>query len=264
MISLPCRLNTLRSLRACHHSHECSSASPPVLDPPITFGHRGARAHAPENTIEAFAARPASRCDRPGERRVVDRRRRPGARPRRRGRYAACGAARSPTSSAPISPSHIPTLADLVDACGTDYELSLDLKDPAAASIRSIEVLRDRDSADAAADVAVRPVGRPTARAARPAPGRPSDQLDAARTRHGGPRTAGGTPRPRRDRRDQHAPHRLERRAGRPVPPLRPVRLRLGHAARAPPPRRACGWASTPSTAIHVDVMRDALAAEVR
>ncbi|MGA1075335.1 MAG: glycerophosphodiester phosphodiesterase, partial [Ilumatobacteraceae bacterium] len=27
---------------------------PSLLDPPIMFAHRGARAHAPENTIEAF------------------------------------------------------------------------------------------------------------------------------------------------------------------------------------------------------------------
>ena len=27
---------------------------PSLLDPPITFAHRGARAHAPENTLEAF------------------------------------------------------------------------------------------------------------------------------------------------------------------------------------------------------------------
>ena len=33
----------------------CSSGCPSLLDPPIAFAHRGARAHAPENTIEAFA-----------------------------------------------------------------------------------------------------------------------------------------------------------------------------------------------------------------
>ena len=27
---------------------------PSRIDPPITFAHRGARAHAPENTLEAF------------------------------------------------------------------------------------------------------------------------------------------------------------------------------------------------------------------
>jgi glycerophosphoryl diester phosphodiesterase len=30
-------------------------------------------------------------------------------------------------------PSHVPSLADLFDACGVDYELSLDVKDPTAA-----------------------------------------------------------------------------------------------------------------------------------
>ena len=28
---------------------------PSLLDPPIGFAHRGARAHAPENTLDAFA-----------------------------------------------------------------------------------------------------------------------------------------------------------------------------------------------------------------
>ena len=47
-------------------------------------------------------------------------------------------------------PAHIPSVADLVDACGTEYELSLDLKDPAdrpifeelLARTQEIEILR--------------------------------------------------------------------------------------------------------------------------
>ena len=37
-------------------SWECvQQRLPSLLDPPITFAHRGAKAYAPENTIEAFA-----------------------------------------------------------------------------------------------------------------------------------------------------------------------------------------------------------------
>src|SRR4051812_4471721 len=32
-----------------------AEALPSLLDPPIAFAHRGGRAHAPENTLEAFA-----------------------------------------------------------------------------------------------------------------------------------------------------------------------------------------------------------------
>lgn len=101
---------------------------------PITFAHRGARAHAPENTIEAFQL--ALRLGATGlesdvwltrdgvpvldhdgvigkvrKRRVADLRR-------------------------DELPEHIPSLADLVRECGIDYSLSLDLK--AAASGRPV------------------------------------------------------------------------------------------------------------------------------
>jgi len=98
---------------------------------PIRFAHRGARAHAPENTLEAFVlacrmgahglesdvwltADSVAVLDHDG---VVGRGRR----------------------SVPIRcvthdqlPPHIPTLADLYRACGTGLELSLDVKDPHA------------------------------------------------------------------------------------------------------------------------------------
>jgi glycerophosphoryl diester phosphodiesterase len=98
--------------------------------PPIAFAHRGARAHAPENTLEAFAlalrlgatglesdvwltADGVPVLDHDG---VVGRlRRRPIA-----------GVARADL------PDHIPTLADLFATLGTGFELSLDVKDPAA------------------------------------------------------------------------------------------------------------------------------------
>jgi glycerophosphoryl diester phosphodiesterase len=106
---------------------------PSLLDPPITFAHRGARAHAPENTLEAFelalrlgasglesdvwlTADGVAVLDHDG---VVKRglRKRP---------ISACERAELPE--------HIPTLRDLLDSCGTGYSLSLDLKDPASAS----------------------------------------------------------------------------------------------------------------------------------
>jgi len=104
---------------------------PSLRMPPVGFAHRGARAHAPENTIEAFklalrlgatglesdvwvTADGVAVLDHDG---LIRRglRRRPIAELRR----------------ADLPP-HIPTLAELYEACGTDYELSLDLKDPRA------------------------------------------------------------------------------------------------------------------------------------
>jgi glycerophosphoryl diester phosphodiesterase len=99
---------------------------PSLLDVPITFAHRGARAHAPENTIEAFqlaldkgAAGLESDVwltgdgvpvlDHDG---VFGRRRRRRIEELRRDEL----------------PPHVPTLAELISTCGSSYELSLDLK----------------------------------------------------------------------------------------------------------------------------------------
>ncbi len=118
---------------------------PSLLDPPITFAHRGARAHAQENTIEAFEL--ALRLGASGLESDVwltaD-------------RVAVLdhdGVVKKGLRKRPISefdradlPDHIPTLLDLLMACGTDYSLSLDLKDPdSAASI--VEVIRGLDPA---------------------------------------------------------------------------------------------------------------------
>jgi glycerophosphoryl diester phosphodiesterase len=104
----------------------------PSLRPPIGFAHRGARAHAPENTLEAF--RLAVRLGASGlesdvwltsdGHAVLDHDGVVGGRLRRR-----------PLSEVPRSelPEHIPTLAELYEAVGPDLELSLDVKDPAAA-----------------------------------------------------------------------------------------------------------------------------------
>ncbi len=102
---------------------------PSLRDAPITFAHRGARAHAPENTLEAFALGlklgasgletdawvtrdGVAVLDHDGEvRRVLG---------------------RKPISAVDRAdlPDHIPTLAQLFDSCGTDFDLSIDVKDP--------------------------------------------------------------------------------------------------------------------------------------
>jgi glycerophosphoryl diester phosphodiesterase len=107
---------------------------------PIGFAHRGARAHARENTLEAFqlalrlggtglesdvwlTADGEAVLDHDG---VVGRlRRTPIAR----------------VARADL-PGHIPTLRQLYEACGTGFELSLDIKDPAAVG-EVIAVARD-------------------------------------------------------------------------------------------------------------------------
>jgi len=114
---------------------------PSMLVPPVAFAHRGARAHAPENTLEAFqlALRLGSTglesdvwltadgvpvLDHDGLARVK-RRRRPIA-----------------TLTRDQLPAHIPALADLLTACGTGYHLSLDLKDLASGEA-VVRVVRD-------------------------------------------------------------------------------------------------------------------------
>ncbi|MGE3619466.1 MAG: glycerophosphodiester phosphodiesterase [Acidimicrobiia bacterium] len=110
-----------------------------IRTPPLGFAHRGARAHAPENTIEAFllalrlgatglesdvwlTADGEAVLDHDG---VVGRlRRRPVAR-----------------SARDDLPAHVPTLAQLYEACGTGADLSLDVKDVAAFP-RVVEVAR--------------------------------------------------------------------------------------------------------------------------
>lgn len=106
----------------------------PSLDhPPLAFAHRGARAHAPENTVEAFAlARKLGATGletdvwvtRDGVA-VLDHDGVVGRRPRRR-----------PMREVPRAelPEHIPDAAVLVGLLGEDLNLSVDVKDPAAAA----------------------------------------------------------------------------------------------------------------------------------
>jgi glycerophosphoryl diester phosphodiesterase len=104
---------------------------PSLRQPPIAFAHRGARAHAPENTLEAFglALRLGATglesdvwCTVDGQA-VLDHDGVVGSRLRRR-RIAELARAELPD--------HIPTLSQLYEHCGTAFDLSLDVKDPAA------------------------------------------------------------------------------------------------------------------------------------
>jgi glycerophosphoryl diester phosphodiesterase len=104
---------------------------PPLVERTIGFAHRGARAHAPENTIEAFAlalelGATGLESDvwltADGEP-VLDHDGVVGGRFRRRA---------IATVERRDLPAHIPTLAELYDAVGTGVALSLDVKDPAS------------------------------------------------------------------------------------------------------------------------------------
>ena len=113
---------------------------PSLRRPPIGFAHRGARAHAPENTLEAFelAVRLGATglesdvwLTRDGEA-VLDH----------------DGVVRRGFRKLRISeldrtdlPEHIPSLEALYAAVGADLDISLDVKDPAAFD-RTVEVAR--------------------------------------------------------------------------------------------------------------------------
>jgi glycerophosphoryl diester phosphodiesterase len=113
---------------------------PSLRRPPIGFAHRGARAHAPENTLDAFQL--AVRLGATGlesdvwltsdGEAVLDH----------------DGVVRHGVRKRPIAacrrsdlPSHIPALQELYDDVGTGLDLSLDVKDPDAFD-RVIEVAR--------------------------------------------------------------------------------------------------------------------------
>jgi glycerophosphoryl diester phosphodiesterase len=104
---------------------------PRLLDVPIGFAHRGGRAAAPDNTLEAFRLAVqlgASGLEsdvwisHDGEA-VLDHDGLVGGWLRRRPMG---------TVLRHRLPDHIPTLDELYEACGTDLPLSLDVKDPAA------------------------------------------------------------------------------------------------------------------------------------
>jgi len=104
---------------------------PSLRSVPIAFAHRGASAHAPENTLAAFSL--ALRLGANGLESdvwvtgdgtvVLDH----------------DGVVRRRMRNVPLStlaraelPPHVPAVGDLFDECGLDYHLSLDIKDPAS------------------------------------------------------------------------------------------------------------------------------------
>ncbi len=107
-----------------------SGPSPP-WGQPMGFAHRGARAELPENTLPAF--RRALELGAPGLESdawlTAD-----GVVVLEHDGEVRSGARRRPIKSFRFSdlPPHIPRLADLYEECGAEFELSLDLKDPAA------------------------------------------------------------------------------------------------------------------------------------
>ena len=107
---------------------------PPLLDPPLGFAHRGARREAPDNTLEAF--RRALDLGAPGLDSDVwlcaD-----GEPVLHHEPVVRSGVRRRPLSEIPRSrlPPSIPSLAEVYAACGTAFELSLDVGDDAAASV---------------------------------------------------------------------------------------------------------------------------------
>ena len=114
---------------------------PSLLEHPVAFAHRGGKAHAPENTVEAFklglklgatglesdvwlTADGVPVLDHDG---LV----------KTRFSKRAIGEMRRSQL-----PSFIPSLVDLIDACGTGYHLSLDLKGPGC-GLRVLEVVKE-------------------------------------------------------------------------------------------------------------------------
>src|SRR4029453_6836540 len=111
----------------CQDGARVQQRLPTLLDTTITFAHRGARAHAPENTLAAFEL--ALEMGASGLESDVWLTRdgvpvlvhdgELGKRMRKR---------RTADMPRDELPSSIPTIDDLIEACGTDYHLSLDLK----------------------------------------------------------------------------------------------------------------------------------------
>ncbi len=98
---------------------------------PIAFAHRGARAQAPDNTVESFML--ARRLGATGLESDVwvtaD-----GVAVLDHDGVVRCGLREQPILEVNLQdlPAHIPSLADLYAACGTDFALSLDVKDASA------------------------------------------------------------------------------------------------------------------------------------
>ena len=104
--------------------------APPWRSSPSPTGGpgRGPREHDSGVPAGAGAGRPGAR-----DRRLADRRRRGRVRPRRPRPPRRCAGSGSPTATAAeLAALDVPRLADLYAELGTDYELSVDVKEPAA------------------------------------------------------------------------------------------------------------------------------------
>lgn len=121
------------------------TAVPPPLRLPIAFAHRGGQAHAPASSLEAF--RLALRLGASGLESdvwltadgvpVLD-----------HDGVVRAGWRRRPIASVrrEALPPEVASVAELYEACGTDFELSLDIKDPdAAASVLAAAVAAGAD-----------------------------------------------------------------------------------------------------------------------
>jgi glycerophosphoryl diester phosphodiesterase len=157
---------------------------PPVPGSPIGFAHRGARAERRENTLEAFSRAlelGASGLESDawitadGEV-VLDHDGATGSFWRRR-----------PIAAQPRGalPGHIPSLGELYERVGSDFELSLDVKDPAA--LEGILAIADAVAArprlwlchgDARLLAGWRPIAGPARLVDSTSIGRPSDGFD--------------------------------------------------------------------------------------
>lgn len=107
---------------------------PTLLERPIAFAHRGARAHAPENTIEAFSL--GLRLGATGLESDVWLTR-DGVAVLDHDGVVRVGRRKRPITEVDRAdlPSPIPSLTDLLEQCGHDYHLSLDLKDERAGPV---------------------------------------------------------------------------------------------------------------------------------
>lgn len=114
---------------------------PSLRTPPIAFAHRGGRAHGADNSLETFAT--ALKLGATGLETdvwlssdghpMLDH---DGVAWHRGVRRAFSSLRRERIGL------NVPTLAEMYDACGSEFELSVDLKDPAAADV-VIETARD-------------------------------------------------------------------------------------------------------------------------
>jgi glycerophosphoryl diester phosphodiesterase len=117
------------------------------VDGPLGFAHRGASADAPENTLPAFRLALAAGCS--GLESDVwltaD-----GVPALHHGGTLRRGLRRVPIGALPAAalPPQVPRLADLYDACGTAFDLSIDLKDGRAArAVLEVAVAAGHDPA---------------------------------------------------------------------------------------------------------------------